>query len=70
MPTRMSRPAPSTAETDALKAELRQLDVAWRARTDADHAAFKILWDAKMRGIAPTEPPPEIRVTWSMGVGR
>jgi len=70
MATRSRRPEPSTAETDALKVELRQLDVAWRARMDADHAAFKALWDAKMHGIAPTEPPPVIRVTWSLGRAR
>lgn len=68
MATRSRRPEPTTAERDALKTELRQIDANARGAADARNAAFREQWAAKMNGIAPTEQPPIVRVTWSMGM--
>lgn len=57
----------SRPETDALKVELRAIEARYRGEVDKRNAAFRDQWAAKMQGVAPTELPGVIQVTWSCG---
>jgi hypothetical protein len=59
--TRRRTPEPSTAETDALRVELRQIGAAWRGGVDARNAAFCEEVAAK-RATEPKRPPIHVSV--------